>query len=277
MMDQGSVRNLERIQEHDDEPRTPRATTMALVVLGGACVVFAALALGGHKSVPATPPPDPLGALVAQHGHGAPAAAAVVKATDLTARDVTFPAILSDDTSPTTALAAVRPASAPTPPPTPPTPPSPQANVEPPAANPPPPTDRLPVVPLPAQNVLEATPVITRPRDAMTQAANDSAQITTAPAANSGPGHDGGYQLQVSSFRVEADANQFADQLRARGHKAYVLEAHVAGRGTWYRVRVGPFPTQHAAAAYRSSFEAKEHVVPFLVLPAAQNGPRATP
>jgi cell division septation protein DedD len=55
--------------------------------------------------------------------------------------------------------------------------------------------------------------------------------------------------------------------LRARGHKAYVLEANVAGRGTWFRVRIGPFSTQHAAVTYRSSFEAKEHVVPFVVPP----------
>jgi hypothetical protein len=32
-------------------------------------------------------------------------------------------------------------------------------------------------------------------------------------------------------------------------------------------VRVGPFPSKQAAAAYRSSFETREHVVPFLVLP----------
>ena len=68
------------------------------------------------------------------------------------------------------------------------------------------------------------------------------------PRRSVGAGHDGGYQLQVSSFRTQAEASQFADQLRARGHKAYVVEAHVPGRGTWFRVRVGPFTTQHAAA-----------------------------
>ncbi len=41
----------------------------------------------------------------------------------------------------------------------------------------------------------------------------------------------------------------------------------MAGRGTWYRVRIGPFGTQHAAAVYRASFEAREHVVPFIVIP----------
>jgi cell division septation protein DedD len=117
--------------------------------------------------------------------------------------------------------------------------------------------------------VLEATPVVTRPRDALTKAATDSAQLNVAASPAAAPGHDGGYQLQVSSFRSDSEAAEFADQLRARGHKAYVLEAHVPGRGTWYRVRVGPFPSQHAAAAYRATFESKEHVVPFIVPPPA--------
>jgi cell division septation protein DedD len=73
--------------------------------------------------------------------------------------------------------------------------------------------------------------------------------------------------LQVSSFRTEGDARAFVDQLRARGHRAYMTEAKVASRGTWYRVRVGPFATREQAAAYRIAFEAREHVVPFVVPP----------
>jgi cell division septation protein DedD len=267
MMDPGSVRHLEQIQEQENEPRTPRATSVALIVLGGACVAFAALALGGHKSNPTATLIDPLGELVAQHARGS--AAAPARGTDLSPHDVTFPGLLSDDKSPTTALAAVRPVPAASSLPNPAT----VTSVVPsPPSSPPPPTDRLSVIPLPAQSVLEATPVITRPRDALTKAASDSGQIVTAAAPSAGPGHDGGYQLQVSSFRTQGEANDFADQLRARGHRSYVQEAHVPGRGTWFRVRVGPFSTQHAAAAYRVAFEAKEHVVPFIVLPTAKDG-----
>jgi cell division septation protein DedD len=278
-MDHGSVRNLEQIQESDGEGRTPRGVTILLVALGGACVVFAGLALGGRKSSAPSPKTDPLGELVTMQQKGgslAAAAAASGRATDLSARDVTFPGILSDESSPTTALAAVkggRP-GAPTdaialnvPPGTP--------------GTPPPPTDRLPVVPLPAQQVLQPSPVVTRPRDALTQAATDAAQLSVSlspsgandrvavgngdpPAAS---GHEGGFQLQVSSFRTQNEADQFSTQLRARGHKAYVVEAHVPGRGTWYRVRIGPFASQHAAASYRSGFEGREHVVPFIVPP----------
>ena len=191
--------------------------------------------------------------------------------------------MLSDDQSPTTALAAVkggpRPASAP---------PAPAAamprrrrSIRDAAVDarhrgrsrrsslPPPPTDRLPVVPLPAQNVLEASPIVTRPRDTLDACRDRPGADHDRRARPSAPsGHEGGYQLQVSSFRTQAEANQFADQLRARSHKAYVVEAHVAGRGTWYRVRVGPFPTQaRGGGVPLRRFETREHVVPFIVLP----------
>lgn len=255
MMDPAGIRNLEDLQEDDDERRMPKSVTVTLVILGGACIVFGAFALGGRSSQPPVSKVDPLGELVSSRR--AMGAASARPAADLVPRDVTFPQMLSDDDRPSTALAAVR-AGSPLGEPT--------ATVP---TQPPPPTDRLPVVPLPAQAVLEATPVVTRPRDALTKAASDAAQINGATGSDemAGAGHDGGYQLQVSSFRTQPEAQSFADQLRARGHKAYVVEAHVTGRGTWYRVRVGPFGTQHAAAVYRTSFEEREHVVPFIVTP----------
>jgi cell division septation protein DedD len=267
--DPGSIRNLDQLQEDDDGRRMPRGVTMIMVALGGACVVFAGLALGGRTSQPPAPKSDPLGDLVSQRSRLMPAATTSARpATDLQPADVTFPGMLSDDKRPTTALAAVRPSGAG---------PAPSQAI--PAPQPPPPTDRLsvvPVAPLPAQAVLEASPIITRPRDALTKVASDAAQIDTPPTTSSDTapaGHEGGYQLQVSSFRTQAEAQGFADQLRARSHKAYVVEAHVPGRGTWFRVRVGPFTTQHAAAQYRTGFEAREHVVPFIVAPDSVSKP----
>jgi cell division septation protein DedD len=271
MTEPGRIRNLEQLEEEeDDDERMPRGASVALIVLGGSCIVFGALALGG-RSTPQAAKPDPLGELVSQRGR--PATAAPAPPPDLTASDVTFPRILSDGDKPPTVLVAVHgpapsatvasasapsvalgasggPAAAPVP------------------TQPPPPTDRLPVVPLPAQAVLEATPIVKHPRDALTKVAKDTAQLDAPAGADAAPaGHEGGYQLQVSSFRAQAEAQGFADQLRTRGHKAYVVEAHVPGRGTWFRVRVGPFPTQHSAAQYRTGFEAREHVVPFVVPP----------
>jgi DedD protein len=275
MSDPGSLRNLDDLQEDDGERRYPPGVTMAFVVLGGACVALAAFALGGRSTKTQAPKSDPLGELVARRTPGAAASIAARPATELFPKDVTFPGMLSDDDKATTALAAVKgnappvvlAASAGS------------ASASPLAAapvavppGPPPASDRLsvvPVAPLPAQAVLEATPIVTRPRDALTRAASDAAQLSGVPTSGdtAAPGREGGYQLQVSSFRSQTEAQAFADQLRARGHRAYSVEAHVPGRGTWYRVRIGPFGTQRAATVYRSGFEAREHVVPFVVPP----------
>jgi DedD protein len=251
------VRDIDQIQESDAESQGGRLATYAFVVLGTASVVFASMAYAGKRGGGVPLKVDPLAELVAAQAKGLPsvaAATASAKAADLSAADVTFPGILSDSASPTTALAAVRFGAA-------------QAVSASELASPPPATDRLPVVPLPAQQVLQATSVVTRPRDVLTRVAVEKSDISETRTPLSPAGRDGGYQLQVSSFRTQKEASQFSDQLRARGHKAYVLEANVAGRGTWYRVRVGPFSTQHSAVAYRTSFESKEHVVPFVVPP----------
>ncbi|HQY64435.1 MAG: SPOR domain-containing protein [Myxococcales bacterium] len=265
------VKHLEQIQETDVEGGPGRGATLAFVALGGACVLFAVLALNGRGSKPDVKKSDPLGELVSQRVKAEKAKGGAAKPTDLAPSDVTFPGILSDDTAPPTALAAVKgaapqvrdPMVAALPPPAPSVPP-PGRPQTPPAAG-----DRLPVVPLPAANILEATPLVTRPRDPLTKAASDGAQAKVAaegsPAAAAG--HEGGFQLQVSSFRTREEGEAFAKQLRDRGHKAYVSEANVAGRGTWFRVRVGPFATQHQAAQYRTSFEDREHVVPFIIPP----------
>ncbi len=253
MNDPGGIRHLDQLQETDSLQRVPRSVTAILVALGAACVVLIVMALGGRSSqLAATPKLDPLGDLVAKRSRTGPMASASL---ELSPKDVTFPQILSDVQNPSTALAALQ---------------SPQATPPPGAPSvPPPPTDRLPVAPLPAQSLIDATPVITRPRDSLTRAANALGQFdsSTSSSEQAAAGHEGGYQLQVSSFATPSEAKSFAQQLRARNHKAYIVEAHVPGRGTWYRVRIGPFANQHAASQYRADFEAREHVVPFIVPP----------
>jgi DedD protein len=239
-----NIRNLEQLQEDDDDRKTPRGVTAALLVLGGGCVVFAGLALAGRASQSPTAKADPLGDLLQRRPHAGAVSSA--RTSDISTRDVTFPDMLSDNGNNATALVALQAAGAPALP-----------KVATPPAQPPPPTDRLPVVPLPAQAVLEATPVVTHPRDTLTRAATEAGQMLTVGPATSETapaGHDGGYQLQVSSFRTQGD---------------------VPSRGTWFRVRIGPFSTQHAASQYRTGFEAREHVVPFVVPPEAAKEAKA--
>lgn len=73
-------------------------------------------------------------------------------------------------------------------------------------------------------------------------------------------GQEGPYTLQVISVPDPAEAETFATGLRARGHRAFVMQADVEGRGTMYRVRIGPFETQRAADTFRAEFERTERM-----------------
>lgn len=249
--ERGEVRNLDQIQEEEPRGVGGRVGGLVLASVGGACIVFAALALMRTPAKPKATAVDPLGDLVTRSGAAAPSGK---KPSETALDDVTFPSALSDARRPTTALEAVRAAGSAQ---------APAGDVNA-ALVPPPALDRLPVVPLPAQQVLEPVASAPAPRDGLGALAKHLARDDGAEVA---AGSAGGYQLQVSSFKVESEGLAFAAALRRRGHHAYVEAADVQGRGTWHRVRIGPFKTKHAAVIYRQDFEAKERLVTFIIDP----------
>lgn len=255
-MESVNVRNLEQIQEDDPKRRSSRLSVMLLSSIGGAAIVMAFVMSAKRAGPPATASDDPLSALVAQAK-----TSENVPAEKLDGTQVTFPEILSDQGNATTALAAVKdergnllrkpeelalPPGAPT--------------------LPPPPSDRLPVVPLPAGSLLAQTNVTTQPKDQLTQLAQSASKVDESAQA-APPGSEGGYQIQVASFRVAGEADAFAADLQKRGHRAYRQAAYVADRGLWHRVRIGPFKTKFEAIKYREKFEKTERVSPFVVDP----------
>ncbi len=246
-----NLRNLERIQE-EDAGRSPRLATLLLAAAG-----IAALGVVGHTMAKRQGPPaqseqDPLATLIAET-RVTEGAKAAKKPADLDGTDVTFPAILSDTEKPTTALAAVKDSEGHL-----------VAQPEVPAA-PPPATDRLPVVPLPAGTLLGATPVTTQPHDDLTRMAAQVSNIDDAPLGE--PGMDGGYQVQVASFKDQAEADKFVDDLRRRGHKAFRQAANVPGRGVWHRVRIGSFDTAYEATLYQRKLEKEERISAIVIDP----------
>lgn len=255
-METVNVRNLEQIQELDSRAAGGRLATLVLAAIGGTALVIAGVTMARRSGPAAVSTADPLAALVAQ---AAEQKRERLSPDHLDGRDVTFPRLLSDGKEPTTALAAVRdvdgrllerPAAA-----------SSAAAVPPPAA------DSLPVVPLPAGSLLESSSVTTNPRDELTAL---SARVTAGAAeADLAPaGNDGGFQIQVASFKDQTDADRFVEELRRRGHAAFRQAAYVPGRGLWHRVRVGPFKTKYEANQYRAKFERTERMAPFVVDPA---------
>jgi len=244
-----NVRNLDDIQEEDRGIRSSRVAALLLASLAGAAIVTAAVVMSRRSGPPAKPAKDPLAELVAQ-AKEAPAAA-----EKLGTHEVSFPRLLSDDTTPTTALAAVRdergrlvaPGVAP-------------------PDSPPPAADRLPVVPLPVGDLLGATAVTTQPKDDLVELAAGVSKVPDG-AALAQAGMEGGFQLQVASFKEPADAAKLVEDLRRRGHRAYSQSAQVPERGIWHRVRIGPFKTKFEAMKYKSEFERVERVSPIVVDP----------
>jgi DedD protein len=255
-----SVRNLDQIQEQEPHQGATKLGAMIMASFGGACIVFCSLMLVRSPKPEAGKTGDPLGALVA----ATPSTPKKKPAKpSLDADDVTFPEFLSDSEQKTTALAAVKDdkgkaaASAAA------------ADDLPrgPGREPPPATDRLPVVPLPAQDVLAQE--LARPSSSADTLHSVAKEMAREPEGRqmAESGAPGGYQLQVSSFKSREEGEAFATALRRRGHKAHVEAASVPGRGTWFRVRVGPFRHKRSAQIYREEFEAKERMVTFIVDP----------
>lgn len=254
--DNVSVRNLDQIQEQDAHPGASKLGAMVMASFGGACIVFCSLMLVRSPDREQPKAADPLGQLVA-----ATPSTPKKKAPAIDTSDVTFPEVLTDQQHKTTALAAVKNGSG-----------AASANPEgelprAPGREPPPAADRLPVMPLPAQDVLGQD--VPRPVSSADILQNVAKKVAREPETGpmSEAGQPGGYQLQVSSFKSREEAEAFAMALRKRGHKAHVEEANVPGRGLWFRVRVGPFRYKRSAQVYREEFEAKERMVTFIVDP----------
>ncbi len=251
-MDPVNVRNLDQIQEVEREGRSARVATVLLASVGGGALVIAGVLSLRQSAPPVESKADPLAALVAKAKRPEATPPETVRPSE-----VTFPSILSDSPRPTTALAAVKderghlvaPAPEPEPAPT----------------MVPPPADKLPVVPLPAGTLLDETKVTEKPRDPLVALARDVSKVDNSPPVM--PGADGGYQLQIASFKDQGDADRFVEELLKRGHRAYRQPAYVADRGLWHRVRIGPFKTKLAAEKYKVDFDRKERMSAFLVDP----------
>jgi cell division septation protein DedD len=127
----------------------------------------------------------------------------------------------------------------------------------------PPPSDDAdagkPAAATPSKPVAQAGPAATPP-----MGADDAMEGTTSPAPSPKPAPamaaasptpskppaaamSGDYTLQVGSFSRQKGAQDLVARLNDKGHAAYMAEVNLGNKGTWYRVRVGRYPTEHAA------------------------------
>jgi cell division septation protein DedD len=136
------------------------------------------------------------------------------------------------------------------------------ADDEPIELQPPDPTAPAPAAPTP-QAVAAAAPA----RPAAPAAAPKKAvaeKETRSKKAAEKPEPPGKFTIQVQAFRNRPEADAFADSLRGRGHKPFVQESKVPGKGRWFRVRVGRFAEHTEALAFQKRFEAAEGIDTFV-------------
>lgn len=256
-----NLRNLEQIQEYDQGPRGLPWGTLLLAAAAGGALVVALMTTLERQAPPAESKVDPLQQLVAE-AQKDPAAPAGM----LSDEQVTFPSLLSDQGAPTTAMAAVKDERGRL------------LKREQQGAIAPSNHDGLPHLvmptagggashpPMPVGDLLSSTTVTQQPKDELSQLAKSRVEIHEAQLAPMGA--EGGFEIQVASFREIKDADAFVEELRKREHRAYRQAAYVAGRGLWHRVRIGPFKAKYQALAYQAKLEDQERISTFLVDPA---------
>jgi cell division septation protein DedD len=248
-----NYRNLEQIREEDSRGRRTTLMSLSLLAVGCSAVVIAFVVGANSRGQARENPQDPLAELALR-------AKSDAAPSERLHGKLGFPSVLSDAPKPTTALAAVKDDHG-------------RLIVEPAASTqvpPAPPVEAsgLAAAPLPAGDLLRATTVTTQPKDELTRLAASLSKPESSTMAEEG--HDGGYQIQVASFRSAEDAQTFVEDLRRRGHKAYKQAAYVPERGLWHRVRIGPFKTKYDATLYKSQLERKEKIAGFVVDPEHQ-------
>jgi cell division septation protein DedD len=79
-------------------------------------------------------------------------------------------------------------------------------------------------------------------------------KVQRAPEPSSLAASDGQWTVQLSAYQDRGEADRFAAGLRDKGYAPFIVEANIPGKGTWFRVRMGRFPTKDAATRYMDDF-----------------------
>jgi SPOR domain len=73
------------------------------------------------------------------------------------------------------------------------------------------------------------------------------------------------YTVQIVAFPQLEKAQERVTQLKSQGLDAYIVRSEVAGKGTFFRVRVGKFSNQNEARRYGSSLQTRGLVEAYFI------------
>ncbi|MBL9039243.1 MAG: SPOR domain-containing protein [Archangium sp.] len=102
----------------------------------------------------------------------------------------------------------------------------------------------------------EATPLPDAPRaEPIATRTNDAGALREAFGRVQATPGTAEWSVQLSASQERNEADRFAAGLRDKGYAPYIIEANVPGKGVWYRVRLGRFPSKDAASRYLADFK----------------------
>jgi len=86
---------------------------------------------------------------------------------------------------------------------------------------------------------------------------SDAQADKPATEANAKPAAEGKgrFTLQLASFQDRAEAEAFLTATKSAGYQAYLTEAEVSGKGTFYRVRLGSYRSLEAASDAKAEYD----------------------
>jgi len=121
---------------------------------------------------------------------------------------------------------------------------------------------RHPITEKPKSPATVAPPVATKRKETPTPASAKR----TEPTPPAKEWADAGWTVQVNATTNVQQATELARSLRAKGYEAYTVQAPLHGQ-TWYRVRVGRFPTKEQAQELETQLKTKERLDSAYVTP----------
>ena len=132
-----------------------------------------------------------------------------------------------------------------------------------------PPTESSP--PAPAPRAARPAPIRTIPAPPDTTSVPPGPRPAQVTAPQTGalpppPLDVGKFTVQVGATQDRVEAREMVTRYSKGGLRPYVAEARLAGRGLWYRVRLGAFVDRAAADQYRRDVE-RELRTPAVVMP----------
>ena len=269
------MRDAHRMREKYDLSLDSRQVVSLLI--GGIVVLGAVFVLGVlvGKKLAGTPRADRAPDLLTALDHKSDALERARAAPPLTFQEeLTRPApptpavarVPAQPVPPAQPSSPVRPAATP--------PPTPVAAAAPPssavrAAASPPPAASSPVASA-AQTAPAIRPAAEKPEPAparpesVATRSTPAASHATLPRVPDATSAGGAFTLQLGASPSRDDAERQASRLREKGYAPYIVAAEVPGKGTWYRVRMGSFPSKDAATRYLQDFKRETQAEAFV-------------